>query len=1383
MSYHCQNYPPKGHDVCSLDTKFGRQHIIEAILRRRTTAGGKRSGLVKPCRLYRSCIHRLGEACSRPASFRRPVATILPNNSLRDYFSGHACHADYRQLCTSFEASQRCSGHRFLARHASHLVEVPSMLFQRPTFLRLATLALLLVSTLSIEAHAQQGWEAISDTFRKAGQIAHRKKPKIQHHDCWSDIAKQVDWLEHQIDAYGSVVPKHPDIWGEARLTRHRHEYERELARRFDESRFDAGLQGALRRSDQAALAIALSVDDAAQGAESSSSASNAAVNLLPDIPIERSKGTGSQIDLKNFEEQKISLDPTVELDQLSRYLSHLNELRRINEGGDTADSPGYSLNLIRIPVSVLPGKRTRTGYGAEITFTLEPYLTEELLPSTFRNLVINDVVDQLGLPVTQLITVKNTRDQLTAFIEQANEINQALSQVDRFIGLLNSPITSDQKEKIFVELEHMYDELRRRLTQAHENEKDEKRKKYLAGLLEKFPDGFDNYRAQAIARLLKRNDIPYKPSEVETYQEATATFLRLQKDNTLKSKLGRYSNQDVGSWTFREDLFERLADIKVQLGQVYAELSNTSPQAAMSSSPRGRRSLLPIAPAHVDEIFGTSGNVIGHIALEAYSALSDRPDEEIKLTDVESYLRVELEAAYDFLQDESGRLLQQHCTPKLVRAVRTRRRRMVIATPKRPRNDDVEEGYAKDEDAFREPGKGLGLRQMLDEFDWPVFANRNRPLPRKSPTIEMRNEETIIELRNQFLEDLAYRYPRVSYSSTASLAWAVIVESALLNARLAEDMHEAAVEKGCPVTVDKNDWLDAFMPQPSPQAIESFNAYVQCRWPIQVFALDPVTQDQNIADVFSRRREMQVALAVGVAQGNVRPSAAARFARRLETDMETIALNRTIVGFSHGSKVFGWRFYPRFQTPPTPGTLGALGETILGGPSRDKDLRGRQLESGMRECVAIVAMPSFVPYATVESRANWFGLKNPAKKELTMHQTLQLGKAHEAILRELACCRNECGLRPLDTAGVLRTLDHLEARLPVQTAQLQLPFENTLGGFELFASGVTDLAPELRGFYGARGIVVDDKHTCPDADKDTGVKFAGDQCKSTCTGTTLFLVGDNYSVHDTKVIAGGKCVPFVQMSRQILRITVPPNVTLAKDRDDKQGVVVHVATPYGVSNRLFIPIQPKKTDEAELKKKLDDLKADITSHNFSIIDKQKMSLAYEFDKANLSVTGTELAGGTKHPSIKFNYGDRLFEKEGVTHPSFLKLGVTIKYDGKFLGPVRTVNGELVVKPSSSDQLRKAGQFTVGAQDVLNSLKSDLAKITRPNVKDLKKFQAEAHFYLMLTGGNGLPIQIKGKLPLELHERPKKEAAEGLATAVRIQPPLPRTANLPSRLR
>ena len=62
------------------------------------------------------------------------------------------------------------------------------------------------------------------------------------------------------------------------------------------------------------------------------------------------------------------SLEPIVVLDEHSNYLNHLNQLRRINAGDDLADRPGYGLYLIRIPVTLSPGPRSRRGKGAIIS-------------------------------------------------------------------------------------------------------------------------------------------------------------------------------------------------------------------------------------------------------------------------------------------------------------------------------------------------------------------------------------------------------------------------------------------------------------------------------------------------------------------------------------------------------------------------------------------------------------------------------------------------------------------------------------------------------------------------------------------------------------------------------------------------------------------------------------------------------------------------------------------------------------------------------------------------------------------------------------------------------------------------------------------------------
>ncbi len=212
----------------------------------------------------------------------------------------------------------------------------------------------------------------------------------------------EIDWLEHLIETYGTVVPKHPDVWGEARLTAHRQEFETEIYKRFNTAEFQATLQGALRRSDQAALAMAFSLNAAANGSKQPTS--NAASSLIVASPPQITRTNPGELNLADFQGGgQISVEPDVFNDQLARYLSHLNEIRRDNEGDDTADSPGYSLNLIRIPVSVLPGHHTRKGYGAEITFTATPYLSDDLLPSTMEQLIINDVTEMNSLPLAVL--------------------------------------------------------------------------------------------------------------------------------------------------------------------------------------------------------------------------------------------------------------------------------------------------------------------------------------------------------------------------------------------------------------------------------------------------------------------------------------------------------------------------------------------------------------------------------------------------------------------------------------------------------------------------------------------------------------------------------------------------------------------------------------------------------------------------------------------------------------------------------------------------------------------------------------------------------------------------------------------------------------------
>ncbi|MGL4551590.1 MAG: hypothetical protein ACRC33_10415, partial [Gemmataceae bacterium] len=259
-------------------------------------------------------------------------------------------------------------------------------------------------------------------------------------------LAKDIDLLEAHIEKYGSVVAKQPDVWGEARLTKHREEFEKYMGAQIDN--FKPSLQGTVSASDQAYFANAFALSAAVGGQQAGlfaprprvvvNTATTAGtkvdpgtVQKAPDLPdltdefgalaagnLSRSQvnlgtGLGFKGATADPTNASLTLEPTVLLDQRARYIQHLHQLRRINEGDDTADSPGYALNLVRIPVSLLPGKKTDVGHGAEVTMTVNPHLTEALLPQTFRNLVQNDLTDQIGVPLTQML---NDRDVQTDY-------------------------------------------------------------------------------------------------------------------------------------------------------------------------------------------------------------------------------------------------------------------------------------------------------------------------------------------------------------------------------------------------------------------------------------------------------------------------------------------------------------------------------------------------------------------------------------------------------------------------------------------------------------------------------------------------------------------------------------------------------------------------------------------------------------------------------------------------------------------------------------------------------------------------------------------------------------------------------------------------------
>ncbi|QDV17808.1 hypothetical protein Pan153_24630 [Gimesia panareensis] len=899
-------------------------------------------------------------------------------------------------------------------------------------------------------------------------------------------LAKKIEHVQHRLDKYGTIATKAPDVWGESRLLQHREDFEKEFVK--DLAMFRETLQGAESTRDSAFLASALSLSNVLGTPVATSTTSEkvesntqifveAADKLIPNSNdlnsnnsnlVQRSTGFGPQfankfttgVSTDEAEELQISIEPTTYLDQKKRYLDHLNALRRLNEGDDTADSPGYALNLLRIPVSVLPGRETRKGYGAQVSITVDPYASEELLPEAFRNFVINGVVDEIAPVVTKAI---------------------------------------NNKEGI-----------------------------------QKLEKAWRNYVDQLSSDLKK----------AEESEEKSSTEVQPDFEKTLK--------------TPREDFEKRWSEVLGDMG-IREGVINQLGSSTFLSSKRA------YPPSLYEAVSGTS---LAVVAISAYNQLHKNAP-IIHLEDVRRYLGMELQASYDLLS-------QQNAIEKL--------------------------WY----DA-----------KFMDEIRVAVLEDRYLPRPNSNDQSEP--YKRLSQLRAIYYSIFKKNFPGARFSTIEHLGWHILVESVMLDKRLREDMKSVAANKNCCQVLDSE--LPFYGPNPPIEARYAFKEYVRCRWPIQVFALDPVTDDQNIGEAFSQRRELQLALAVAASKGIFGMQNLNRFVRRMEYDLETIQLNRTAIGFAHGNDTFGWRFYPRVQAAPVPGSIKAFGETLLGGQSREKRLTHQMLEPAMRECSALIVMPSFIPYITVDVQSNWFKLSPSLtgkvfKRKLDLTDAVELSK-DVTELKELACrCKKDEHLyRDGVTHRLLRAVDQIERQLPLQTSYVQIPYENNLSGFEIFNNGVTDLGPELIDWYGATGIIVggpDYKKASHDIHEsstisDTTITTLEKRVEREISNppTTLFLIGKNFTSlgEKTRIIAGGVDVSDSRklVSRNVLQVTVPSHVMVeelkASDKSDfPKYVDVHIATPHGVTSQLMVPAieNAPTTQQVSMNTRLSDLETKL---------------------------------------------------------------------------------------------------------------------------------------------------------------------------------------------
>ena len=226
-----------------------------------------------------------------------------------------------------------------------------------------------------------------------------------------AELCKRLDCIAEELRDDGLVMVKQPDVFSQARLTRFRNDFDTQMS--SDLGNFHLVLAGESigltprpqpRRPPYPRRCAAPGSTQVTQPTTPTFMDTSKLFPTPSATVVDPTKGPLSAIALANQGQGAstataaalgLGVDPTVYLDEKKRFLEHLNQIRRISLGPDQNDSSGYGLYLVRLPVSILPGDCTYQGHGAELSVTVEHEFAPDFLPTTFQNLVINDLVDR----------------------------------------------------------------------------------------------------------------------------------------------------------------------------------------------------------------------------------------------------------------------------------------------------------------------------------------------------------------------------------------------------------------------------------------------------------------------------------------------------------------------------------------------------------------------------------------------------------------------------------------------------------------------------------------------------------------------------------------------------------------------------------------------------------------------------------------------------------------------------------------------------------------------------------------------------------------------------------------------------------------------------
>jgi hypothetical protein len=346
---------------------------------------------------------------------------------------------------------------------------------------------------------------------------------------------------------------------------------------------------------------------------------------------------------------------------------------------------------------------------------------------------------------------------------------------------------------------------------------------------------------------------------------------------------------------------------------------------------------------------------------------------------------------------------------------------------------------------------------------------------------------------------------------------------------------------------------INFFDSNPSDDALNLFQGYVQAKWPLRVFSIEPVIAQQNVADTYSGRGGISLSLAGSGPAGPVKLSAGVSNDRRTEVDEAAIRLNPTMVGFGAGKSTFGWIFYPQIQTtrPRKDNLYTSVARTVFTGRSPDPAARELRIEPGQRECTALVVMSNFTPAIEFTTVANWFdttdnldGQKAEIEKASILASSIV--QAEGALLRIRDDKRQYSGR---DMRIALERVEQLKDFMPTQRFNSPVPFCGEGNDARIFTSQGGQLRPTVTGWHGMP--------------PEEGIS------------STIFLEGNNFTIHDTRVLIGNEPAEALLVSKTLLQVTISKEARPSASGGGPRFFDVNVATPHGVSNHMLIETRP----------------------------------------------------------------------------------------------------------------------------------------------------------------------------------------------------------------